>query len=183
MSIAEEVEKLEVLREDGVLSEEEFQQAKKSVLEGKSAAAATGPPAADAGRLQQQTNLWAMILHLSQFAGYVVPLAGLVVPIVIWQIKKDELPEIDNHGRVVVNWIISEIIYAVVCVLLAFVLIGIPLLIALAVLGIVFPIVGGIKANNGELWRYPMSITFFQIEDTSLAAERLRQEDLSGEAR
>jgi len=83
----------------------------------------------------------------------------LVIPIVIWQIKKSELPGIDAHGKIVVNWIISEIIYLLVCLLLTLVLIGVPLLIAVGALGILFPIIGAIKANNGQVWRYPFSIT------------------------
>ena len=105
---------------------------------------------------------WAMLLHFSLLAGFVVPFAGLVVPIIIWQLKKTEFPEIDDHGKVVVNWMISGIIYAVVCSLLSFILIGIPLLIVLGALAIIFPIIGGIKANNGELWKYPLSIPFLK---------------------
>lgn len=101
-----------------------------------------------------------MLLHISLLAGFVVPFGGLVVPILIWQLKKAELPKIDEHGKVVVNWIISAIIYAVVCLLLCLVVIGIPLLLVLAVLHIVFPIIGAVKANEGELWKYPLSITF-----------------------
>jgi uncharacterized Tic20 family protein len=103
-----------------------------------------------------------MFLHLSLLSGFVVPLAGLVVPIVLWQVKKGELPGIDAHGKVVTNWIISLVIYAVACTLLILVIIGIPLLIALGIVGIVFPIVGGIKASNGQLWKYPLSIPFFK---------------------
>ena len=105
---------------------------------------------------------WAMILHFSVFSAYVIPIAGLVAPILIWQLKKTELPEIDSHGKVVLNWFISCIIYLVVCVILSFAMIGIPLLIVLGVLSIIFPIIGGIKANNGELWKYPISIQFFR---------------------
>ena len=101
-------------------------------------------------------------MHLSQFSGYVVPLAGLIVPIVLWQLKKAELPGIDAHGKVLVNWIISEILYAIGFVILVFVVIGIPLLIVLGILGIIFPIVCAIKANNGEVWRYPLSIPFIK---------------------
>ncbi len=72
--------------------------------------------------------------------------------------KKDEIPEIDVHGKIVVNWLISAIIYLAVGVLLTFVLIGIPLLFILAGLCIVFPVIGGIKANNGEVWNYPLTI-------------------------
>ncbi|HIJ66115.1 MAG TPA: DUF4870 domain-containing protein [Candidatus Hydrogenedentes bacterium] len=105
---------------------------------------------------------WAMILHLSLLAGYVIPLAGLVAPIIIWQLKKEEFPEIDAHGKVVVNWIISSIIYAVVFGILTIVLIGIPLLLLLAVLSVMWPIIGGIKANDGQLWKYPLSIPFLK---------------------
>ena len=102
-----------------------------------------------------------MALHLSQFAGYVVPFAGFIAPIVIWQVKKSEMPEIDLHGRIVLNWIVSLVIYTGLSILLALLLIGIPLLWALAVIGVVFPIVGAIKASQGEAWRYPGSMGFF----------------------
>lgn len=62
----------------------------------------------------------------------------------------------------VVNWLISSLIYALVAGLLTMVLIGIPLLIALYVCGLVFPIIGGIRANNGELWKYPLTIEFIK---------------------
>lgn len=110
----------------------------------------------------REARLWAMILHLSVLAGFVVPLAGLIAPIVIWQLKKGDLPEIDVHGKIVVNWIISAIIYGAVSYVLTFVLIGFLLLIALAVLAVIFPILGAIKAYNGEIWRYPLSIQFLK---------------------
>ena len=109
---------------------------------------------------EQQTRQWAMFLHFSLLAGFIIPIAGIAVPIVIWQIKKNELPEIDVHGKVVVNWLLSALIYGVIGGILVFVLIGIPLLMALAALCVVFPIIGGIKANTGEVWKYPLSITF-----------------------
>jgi hypothetical protein len=110
--------------------------------------------------LERQSRQWAMILHFSQFAGYIVPLAGMIVPIVLWQLKKDELPGIDEHGRAVVNWIISEIIYILIGIALVFVVIGIPLLFGLALIGIIFPLIGGIKANEGVLWKYPLPMSF-----------------------
>lgn len=107
------------------------------------------------GSMDKNTNTWAMILHLSVFAGYVVPLAGLIAPIVIWQLKKTEMPEIDEHGKNVVNFLISMVIYVSAAILLTVVLIGIPLLIILGIVAIVFPIIGAIKANDGEVWPYP----------------------------
>ena len=111
---------------------------------------------------QQQVGQWALFLHLSHLAGFVVPFAGWIAPILIWQLKKAEMPALDPHGKVVVNWILSELIYATVCIILIFVVIGIPLLIVVALLGVIFPIIGGIKANDGVVWQYPLSIRFLK---------------------
>lgn len=103
-----------------------------------------------------------MFIHLSQLAGLVVPVAGLVVPIVLWQTQKDKMPELDAHGKMVVNWMLSALIYAVISLPLMVVLVGFLTLLAVAVMSIVFPIIGGIKANNGELWEYPLTIKFLK---------------------
>jgi uncharacterized Tic20 family protein len=160
MNSADELQKLQQLHQSGALSDEEFATAKAKLLNSPSPSgpgAPTGPV-----DLEQQTRLWAMILHLSQLANFIAPSAGLIAPIVIWQIKKTELPGIDVHGKIVVNWIISALLYGIGCFILFFLLVGIPMLVALAITAIIFPIVGGIKANNGEAWKYPLSITFFK---------------------
>lgn len=111
---------------------------------------------------ERESRQWSMFLHLSVLTGFIVPLAGLVAPIVIWQMKKNDSPKLDIHGKIVVNWVLSMILYMIVSVVLSFVVIGLPMLLALVVLNIVFPIIGGIKANNGETWRYPLSIRFMK---------------------
>jgi uncharacterized Tic20 family protein len=163
MTIADELQKLEQLHRSGALSDEEFAKAKDALLHGPPPAPPWAGPAADpTAALERETRQWAMFLHLSLLAGFIVPLGGLVLPIVIWQIKKAELPGIDVHGKIVTNWIISAFLYAVGCVILILAIVGIPLLIALGVLGVVFPIIGAVKANNGEVWKYPLSIPFLK---------------------
>ena len=162
MSIADELQKLQKLHQSGALNDAEFAAAKAEVL-GRQAAERTdteAPPVIGGTPtdVKQQTQQWAFFLHLSVLAGLLVPLAGVVVPILIWQLKKAELPGLDVHGKNAVNWIISTVIYAVVCFVLTMVIIGVPLLIVLGVLGVVFPIVAAIKANKGEVWQYPFSI-------------------------
>lgn len=105
---------------------------------------------------------WALILHLSQFAGFIVPFAGLLAPILIWQLKKDDIPGLDEHGKNIANWMISAFIYGFVSALLTIVLIGFVGLIAIAIMAVVFPIIGAIKANDGVAWKYPLSIAFFK---------------------
>jgi uncharacterized protein len=120
----------------------------------------TQPPKVVSG--DKDANQWAMFVHFSLFAGHLVPLAGLVLPIVLWQIKKDQYAFVDVHGKIVVNWIISMIIYAAVCTILLLVAIGVLGFVILGVLSVIFPIIGGIKANQGEVWEYPLSLKFIR---------------------
>ena len=115
----------------------------------------------DAASIERETRTWSTVLHLSLFAGYVVPLAGWVVPIIIWQLKKDDLPEIDAHGRHAVNWLISLMVYGTVFGLLSLVFIGIPMVIVLGVLSVLLPIVAAIKAAGGQAWKYPGTLPLF----------------------
>src|SRR5690625_403884 len=110
----------------------------------------------------KETNTWAMVLHLSVLSGLVVLVAGLIVPVVIYTLKKDKLPGLKPHGDVVFNWMISLLIYAIVSGFLLIVGVGVLMLLVLAVLSLVFPIIGGIKASDGEVWPYPLSIKFFK---------------------
>jgi Uncharacterized protein conserved in bacteria len=164
MNVQEELRNLEELRDSGAITEVEFEQRKARLFNpppiGMAAPAGVGTGVYS--RTDQETRQWAMFLHLSQFAGYFVPIAGLIAPILIWQLKKNELPGLDVHGRNVANWILSSLIYLVISIVLVIVLIGIPLLIALGLMLIIFPIIGGVKANNGEVWKYPLSIEFFK---------------------
>ena len=150
MSIADELASLESQHARGALSDEEYAAAKARVLAEEKTTSSN-----------QDANQWGMWIHFSLLAGYILPLAGFVVPIVLWQSKKDESPIIDAHGKIAMNAILTWFIYMCVGTVLAFVLIGIPLLIGLAVVAVIFPILGGIKASDGEVWSYPFLIRFF----------------------
>ena len=107
-------------------------------------------------------NTYCMLIHLSQFSTFIVPLFGIIVPILLWLLNKDKNPMVDQHGKIVLNWMLSVIIYTIASILLTIVVIGIIPLIALVITGIVFPIIGAIKANDGIVWKYPLSIPFFK---------------------
>src|SRR5262245_53506559 len=126
MNLAEELQKLQELHHSGAINNEEFARAKAKLLTAQPEGVASASPEAGWSSAQyqdEQTRQWAMFLHLSLLAGFVVPMAGLVAPILIWQLKKTELPGIDAHGKNALNWVISVLIYAVVCVILIFVII------------------------------------------------------------
>ncbi len=109
-------------------------------------------------------NTFCMAMHLSQFAGFIVPFAGLVLPIVMWATNKDNHPIVDRHGKVILNWIISALIYGIISAILSIIFIGVLGFIALAICGIIFAILGAVKANEGIVWSYPLSIRFFPVE-------------------
>ncbi len=92
MSIADEIERLQRLRDSGALTEDEFAQSKAALLSKDGSQTNFNLPG-------DASKWWTVGLHLSQFAGYAVPLAGFVVPIVIWQIVKEDHPEVDEHDR------------------------------------------------------------------------------------
>jgi uncharacterized Tic20 family protein len=114
-----------------------------------------------------EEHTFCTLMHLSQFAGYTIPLAGWILPIVMWLTARDKSAHIEVHGRVVINWILSTLIYGIVFALLCFVLIGIPLLWALGICCLIFPIIGAIRASEGKLWKYPLSIEFLSAQHSA----------------
>lgn len=163
MSVADEIQKLNDLHASGQLTDEEFAAAKAKVLN-KSPLSGMWPQASvDPEARQREENNWAMLLHLSQLLGLTAaPVVGLAAPIVIWLLLKEQYPGLDAHGKNVTNWILSSLLYAVISALSIFVLIGIVLLPVVLILGIVFPIIGGIEASRGKVWKYPLTIEFLR---------------------
>jgi uncharacterized Tic20 family protein len=104
-----------------------------------------------------------MLMHLSQFLGYVAPGAGFLAPIIMWATTRDSSEEIDQHGKVIMNWMFSYIIYSIASTILVLLLIGFVGLFALMLVNVIFVVLGAVKANDGVLWRYPMSINFFEL--------------------
>lgn len=103
-----------------------------------------------------------VLMHIAQFAGYIIPVAGYALPIIMWFQFKDKNEQINIHGKHIINWMISGIIYAGVFLFLCLFLIGFPLLWALGICFIAFPILGAIKANEGITWKYWGAFTFLR---------------------
>ena len=109
---------------------------------------------------------WAVLCHASALLGFVFPIVAHVLgPLIVWQLKRTDLPEIDEHGKESLNFQISMLIYtaglAVVCFILMFILVGfllLPLFGVLHLLNLIFVIIASVKASEGKLYRYPMTI-------------------------
>ncbi len=109
-----------------------------------------------------ETNQFCMLMHLAQFAGIIVPFAGIILPIVMWTTNKQQSDLVNEHGKIILNWWISCLIYSIVSGILCLLFIGVLLLFAICICAIIFPIIGAVKANNGEVYKYPLSIQFIK---------------------
>lgn len=112
--------------------------------------------------LSKEERQMGMLLHLSIFAGYVSGI-GFILPIVIWQLKKDEMPSLEEHGRNAVNAMITFVIAGGVLTLMVLTvvlsIVAIPGFIVLGIAGIAMPVVAAIKAESGEAWKYPFCLS------------------------
>jgi uncharacterized Tic20 family protein len=107
----------------------------------------------------ENVRMWCVICHLSALAGFFIPGAGHILgPLIVWLVKRGDSPEIDAHGKEALNFQISMLIYSLVAAVLCLVLIGFALLVVLHILNVVFVIVAAIRASDGQLYRYPLSL-------------------------
>ncbi|MCL1933477.1 MAG: DUF4870 domain-containing protein [Candidatus Azobacteroides sp.] len=150
----DDLKRLDELRKSGAISEEEYEKEKQKIFD---------QTKSDSKPLLGLTeNSYLALMHISQFAGIIVPGLGFAAPIILWLINKDNNSNVDATGKHIINFMISMFIYYAVAGVLCCLVIGIPLLVALGIIQIIFVIIATIKANNGEKWRYPFTIDFLK---------------------
>ncbi len=152
----EHIKILDELRAKGTITEEEFQREKAKILAEENSRYSGAYKKPLFGMTQ---NTYLMLMHLSQFASWLIPFIGIVIPILMWTTNKDSNAEVDRHGKNILNFNIS---YAIYSLALTIIIIGIPLLIVLFVIYVVVLVMAAIKANNGEYWEYPLTIKFIK---------------------
>ncbi|SMO35018.1 DUF4870 domain-containing protein [Melghirimyces algeriensis] len=111
----------------------------------------------ETGEKQEQVNNWAMLCHLIALSGLIIPTANILGPLVIWLLKKDEFPEVDQHGKESLNFQISITIYLIISSVLILLLIGLLLIPVISIAMIVFVIIASLKTKEGIPYRYPLS--------------------------
>lgn len=108
----------------------------------------------------RQDNQLLVLTHLSQLLTFITGFGGLIVPLVIWATQKENIYNMDQQGKNIVNFQLSMLIYSVICIPLVFVIVGIFGLIALGLLSFIFPIMNAVRASHGESPKYPLSLNF-----------------------
>ncbi len=107
-------------------------------------------------------RLWGMLCHLLSFSGYLVPFGSVLGPLIVWMIKKDDMPFVNDQGKESLNFQLTMLIAVIVSVILCFVLIGFLMLGVVLIFQIVVVIIASIKANDGIKYRYPYTIRFIK---------------------
>ena len=102
-------------------------------------------------------RLWIVLSHLSALLG-----VGILLPLIIYLVKKDESPLIGYHSKEALNFHMSVYLYALCCVPLAFVFIGIPMIGIIIVSTFIFSIIAAVRSVDGEYYRYPLTIRFLK---------------------
>jgi len=128
------------------------------------------PTGAESGAVSAEERQWAMFAHLSALIGGIVTagwagsLGCFVGPLVIWMMKKDTMPFVDDQAKEALNFNISVAIVFFVLFVLTLVTLGIgailtlPVMVLVGLAWLVLTIIAAMKANQGERYRYPLTL-------------------------
>ena len=107
--------------------------------------------------LPDDEKLWGVLMHIGNL------LLGFIVPLIIWLIYRDRSETLNQQGRAALNWGISYAAYLIVSTVLMVILIGWVTWSVVIILDLAFCVIAAVKASHREAWKYPLSITFFQV--------------------
>lgn len=139
----------------------------------------------------QNEQSTAALMHISQMVKYLFPFGGIIVPLIIWSSKRHQSKFLDDTGKSVLNFNISMILYFLIAIiillvgavvfginyaidvethgeeyvpvgLITYVLIGVGILVFAWLIEFILTIIAALKASNGEVYEYPLSIKFLK---------------------
>ncbi|MBL8186992.1 MAG: DUF4870 domain-containing protein [Acidobacteria bacterium] len=109
--------------------------------------------------VSKEERTWGMLAHLSALLGYLVlPFGNIIAPLVVWLVKKDQSQFVGDQAKESLNFQISCTIYMVVALISLLLLVGFILVPLVYAFGLILTLIGTVKANNGEAYRYPFTI-------------------------
>ena len=101
---------------------------------------------------------WALFAHLSAFAGHFIPFGHIGGPLLIWLLKKDEMPLVNDQGKEALNFQITMTLAFIVAILSIFLAVGIVLVPVVWLFDVIITIIAAVKANEGVAYRYPLCL-------------------------
>lgn len=108
--------------------------------------------------INREERNWAMACHLSALTAIFSGIGMIVGPLVVWLIKKDEMPLVDDQGKEALNFQITMMIALLATTPLVFVVIGLLLIPLICLFDLVMVIIASIRAADGERFRYPLTL-------------------------
>ncbi|MBX3731887.1 MAG: DUF4870 domain-containing protein [Verrucomicrobiae bacterium] len=122
----------------------------------------SGPEPLPPSPAPDNARTWEVACHLAAFSGYLTGVGWILGPLIVWLLKRSELPGVDAHGKEALNFQLSVLLWALVIFAGSLLTCGmtLPLLLVIGVGQIVLMIIGAIQAGSGKLYRYPLTIRF-----------------------
>ncbi|WP_242086437.1 DUF4870 domain-containing protein [Aestuariivivens sediminis] len=109
----------------------------------------------------REDNQLIVMTHLSQLITLLVGFGSLLLPLILWLTQKERVYQMDQHGKNIINFQLSLIVYCLICIpLILWFGLGLLGFIILGIISVVFPIVNAVKASKGEIPKYPLSLNF-----------------------
>ena len=139
-----------------MVKKEPLQQPQENPPDTEQAVTEAAPPGPGSKEINKDARTFAMLAHLLAI------FTSFLGPLIIWLVKKDEHPYVNEQGKEALNFQITVAIAYIAAGLLTFACIGFLLLPAVGILDLIFCIMACIAANKGEHYRYPLSIRFIK---------------------
>ena len=119
------------------------------------------PGAPPAGFANNEDKTWALVAHFGGALGMLIGAGcgGWVAPLIAMLARGNQSPAVRAHAVAALNFQLLWSIIGIVGWILVCLIIGIFAVIAAMLLGIIFGVVAGLKANEGQYYKYPMSIS------------------------
>jgi uncharacterized Tic20 family protein len=147
MDIYDNLERLKRLLDEGAITQEEYEREKARLL---SSHYSVNPAGWDLGIDEKS---FVVLMHASQF------LSAFIAPLVMWLLFKGRSRPVDEAGKNILNF---ELSYSIYCMALLLTCVGSALIPFVAILIVVFILIAMVKAINGEIWNYPLTIRFLK---------------------
>ena len=112
----------------------------------------------DFGEVSSDERLLALLMHLLALV------SGFIGPLVIWVVKKDDSPCIDQHGQEALNFQLSILIYSLPIAVIAFLTCGLGALLLLPLFALIVTgcVLAAMQGHRGEACNYPLTIRLLQ---------------------
>jgi uncharacterized Tic20 family protein len=133
--------------------------------ESSSFAHSSAPSPASSPPTEKEERTWALFAHLSSLSSF-IGIPGFVGPLIIWLVKKDDMPFASAQAKEALNFQISLFIYLLISGIFIMTgigaIVGIPAIMALVIIEVIFTIIATIQASEGKPYRYPMTIRLIE---------------------